>query len=159
MRTILLIHLLISLTVGTTLGQSRSNPYQEDLSRLRPPVEPAKALTEPKSRQRVEAIHSVNESVDRVLDSIAGFNRSLKYTDGFRIQVYSGQKKQEAIEAAAMVNEAASDLKAEVEFVQPKFRVVVGKYYSRIEAHRDLYRLRRMFPGVIIVPEKVNFTK
>lgn len=148
---------VVVLTLSEAIGQQKK-PYTEDLTKLRPPVG-APMVSRPVAREKIVASNSVNESVNTVLDSIAAFNLSLKYADGFRVQVYSGQKKQEALEAAGKVNDLSTELKADVEFVQPKFRVVVGKYYSRLEAYRDLYRLRRIFPGAIIVPEKVNFVK
>ena len=49
----------------------------------------------------------------------------------------------------------ASDLTAELEYNQPKFRVRVGNYFSRLEAQKDLIRLKRPFPNAILVPEKI----
>jgi hypothetical protein len=97
----------------------------------------------------------VNTKVDEVLDSIDRFNATRLFVDGFTIQIYSGQKKQEALDVNKTLVESDLGLTADIQFVQPKFRVVVGKYYTRIEAHRDLSQLLKLFPNAITIPEKV----
>lgn len=59
------------------------------------------------------------------------------------------------MDASNALGETDLGLTADIQFVQPKFRVIVGKYYNRLEAHRDLFRLRKSFPDAIIIPEKV----
>lgn len=112
-----------------------------------------------KRKEWVEATHTVNKSVDVVLDSIDAFYRRHGITNGFTIQVYSGQKKQEALDAAGKVQEAVSELKPDVEFIQPKFRVVAGRYFTRVEAQRHWYVLHRTFPDAIIIPVKFDLRK
>lgn len=148
--------IFIIASMGSILAQKKRG-YQEDLSRWRPVQTPAviEAPAAEPDRVMAPATKTVNVRVDSVLDSLDAFNRSKMFLDGFTVQIYSGQKKQEALEANKILVESGMDLKAQVEFIQPKFRVVVGKYYTRISAHRDLYRLRKLFPNAIIVPEKV----
>jgi hypothetical protein len=69
--------------------------------------------------------------------------------------VCSSDLKQEALDINKTLVESGIELTADIQFVQPKFRVVVGKYYTRLSAHRDLYKLRKLFPNSIIIPEKV----
>ena len=156
-RVVTYFSLFLSLAAVTGSFAQKKKGYQEDLSRWRP-VQTPTVIEQPlqeSDRAIVTATKTVNIRVDSVLDSLDAFNRSKMFLDGFTVQIYSGQKKQEALEANKILVESGMDLKAQVEFIQPKFRVVVGKYYTRIAAHRDLYRLRRLFPNAIIVPEKV----
>ena len=139
-------------------GQQRK-PYYEDLSRLRPVFKNEPSSDTVKPREWVEATHTVNKSVDALLDSIDSFYRNSGIANGFTIQVYSGQKKQDALNAARLVQEAVSVLKPDVEFIQPKFRVVAGRYFTRVEAQRDWYVLHRTFPDAIIIPVKFDLNK
>lgn len=156
MRTLLLLLFAVSVMTGPACAQ-RKKPYAEDLRSLRPNYPPPSEKTEPapKKVERTPAVFTVNEKVNGVLDSIDRFNRTRMFTDGFTVQIYSGQKKQEALEVNKSLAESDLGLAADIQFVQPKFRVIVGRYYTRLEAHRDLYKLRKLFPDAIIIPEKV----
>ena len=99
-------------------------------------------------------MQNVNYKVDDVLDSINRFNITRKFIDGYTIQIYSGQNREEAMNTKKKMM-AEPSLTAELEYNQPKFRVRVGRYYSRLEAQHDLVRLKKHFPNAILVPEKI----
>lgn len=137
-------------------AQRRKAAYSEDLQKHRPALPAPQKITAVESAQpKTPAQNTVNEKVNAVLDSIDRFNATRMFIDGFTVQIYSGQKKQEALDINKTLMESDLGLKADIQFVQPKFRVIVGKYYTRLEAHRDLYRLQKLFPNAIIIPEKV----
>lgn len=141
-------------------AQRSTKPYYEDLSSLRPKVkfEAEATVDSVKIRKTVSPIpvqYAVNKKVDAVLDSIDRFNLTRKFVDGFTIQIFSGQKRDEALNANKRMAELVPDLKANVQYQQPKFRVTVGKYFTRLEAQKDLYRLKRIFTNAILVPERI----
>jgi hypothetical protein len=139
-------------------GNSKSY-YHEDLYQLRPKIEdvvdtlPNANLVREKSD--VVASRNVNAKVDVVLDSINRFNASRKFIDGYTIQIYSGQNREEAMNAKKKMSSEVPELNADLEYNQPKFRVRAGNYFSRLEAQKDLLRLKRAFPNAILVPEKI----
>ncbi len=149
---------LISLSFSS-LAQ-KNKPYYEDLSKLRPKIE---RQTETKNKKDtviekpvlIAPTKTVNAKVDAVLDSIDLFNLMHKYIDGYTIQIYSGQKREEAMNAKKKMQEEVPDLFANLQYQQPKFRVTVGKYFSKLEAQRDMLILRRRFSAAILVPEKI----
>jgi len=147
---------LLSLLALTTQAQ-RKPYYHEDLYPLRPKiVEAVDSLTSAHNhpdKRFISASANINEKVDDVLDSINSFNITRKFIDGYTIQIYSGQNREEAMNTKKKMT--LGDLNAILEYNQPKFRVRVGLYYSRLEAHRDLTRLRRTFSNAILVPEKI----
>lgn len=151
--------LLFMLVMVTELAaQRQAKPYyHEDLYSLRPRMaEPVDSLTLATTRPEkhfVAATANVNEKVDDVLDSINRFNITRKFIDGYTIQIYSGQNREEAMNVKKRMTE--TDLNALLEYNQPKFRVRVGNYYSRLEAHKDLTRLKAIFSNAILVPEKI----
>lgn len=153
------IAITVLLMVGSMVAFAQKGPYTEDLTRLRPEFPPVSVATPKPPVERIPATEAVNTRLNAALTKVDEYYLEKMLADGFRIQVYSGQKKQDALQAARVIQDAADDLKPEVEFVQPKFRVVVGKYFSRVEAQQDMYRLLKLFPESIIVPDKVSLGK
>jgi len=135
--------------------------YHEDLSKLRPKFEEQTEVKIEKdtAKEKVPVVvtptKTVNTKVDAVLDSLDLFNLMRKYIDGYTIQIYSGQKKEEAMNTKKKMQEEVPELYANLQYQQPKFRVTVGKYFSKLEAQKDLLMLRRKFVAAILVPEKI----
>lgn len=150
--------LIFTLWTGVAFGQKNRSNYHEDLSVLRPRFEATTdtgKVVSLRDKAPFAPSRTVNAKVDTVLDSINRFNRTRKFTDGYTIQVYSGQNKEEAMNTKKKLSAEVSDLNAELQYTQPKFRVRVGSYYSRLEAQKDLLRLKKVFPNAILVPEKI----
>ncbi|MCW5909663.1 MAG: SPOR domain-containing protein [Cyclobacteriaceae bacterium] len=136
-------------------------PYYEDLSAHRPKVAPVDTPVKDTSTQTrvvppIKPTHHVNQKVDAVLDSIDRFNQIRKFVDGYTIQIYSGQNREVAMEAKKKMTTELPAYTANLEYQQPKFRVTVGRYFTKIEAHQDLVKLRKSFSAAILVPEKIQ---
>jgi hypothetical protein len=131
------------------------------LSKLRPKFEePVETKTEKdtaleQKNVTVTPTKTVNTKVDVILDSLDLFNLMRKYIDGYTIQIYSGQKREEAMNTKKKMQDEVPELTANLQYQQPKFRVTVGKYFSKLEAQKDLLALRRKFSTAILVPEKI----
>lgn len=144
----------------STSGWAQKPVYTEDLSSLRPRVtaEVGQKKDTIKNKidiERTTPRHTVNTKVDQVLDSIDRFNLTRRFVDGYTIQIYSGQKKEDALNASNKLMETYTDLKSNIQYQQPKFKVTVGKYFTRLEAQKDLLRLKRLFSSTILVPERI----
>ncbi len=140
----------------------KSNPgkkYSEDLSLLRPKFavlkDSAKEPVTQDSKVPLPPTRNVNEKVDFVLDSIDRLNGLRKYIEGYTIQIYSGQNREDANNAKKKMAEEVMELTANLQYIQPKFRVRVGNYFSKLEAQKDLMRLKPVFPNAILIPEKI----
>src|SRR6478735_8401552 len=74
--------------------------YYEDLSLVRPkftmPVDSSKKTEIDNPKEPVVPTKNVNTKVDFVLDSIDRLNSQRKFIDGYTIQIYSGQNREEA---------------------------------------------------------------
>lgn len=155
-------HLLLFFLLLSSLGAfaQRNKPVQEDLAAIRPrfpapPDTPRHYAGNPvKNVPVVKPTMTVNSKVDYVLDSIDRLNSLRKFLPGYTIQVYSGLNRDEAGNARKRLQEEL-DMRADLQYVQPKFRVRVGYYFTSIEAQKDLVRLKRIFPNAILVPESV----
>lgn len=145
-------------TASTT---STAGKYTEDLSVWRPETEKAidsaKATVPERTRTNryVPAKFAVNEQVDAILDSIHDRNLDRGYVDGFTIQVYSGGRREDALNIRKTLAQSLPDLQSNVEYKQPNFRVLSGKYFSRLEAQQDYLAVKKYFPNAIVIPDRV----
>jgi hypothetical protein len=112
-----------------------------------PDITKQTTLTEPK--------FAVNKSLDTILDSIDHINVRRNFIDGFTIQVYSGLKREDALNTKKLLTSSLPDLESEIHYAQPNFRVKIGKYFSRMDAQRDYVAVKKYFPTAIIIPDKV----
>lgn len=149
---------------GTGTSTTDDN-YYENLSALRPKVElPADTDKNPSGnpvKQPAKVItpaKGVNSKVDAVLDSIDRYNLTRKFVDGYTIQIYSGQSREDAMNAKKKINEEWPEYSAMLQYQQPKFKVIVGRYYTKLEAQPDFYRIRQSFPSAIFAPEKIQIS-
>jgi len=153
---------LVTIFTVNSFAQRSSKPYIEDLSVYRPKFElkndTTKKILSNKvvNRTPVRATKNVNAKLDAVLDSIDKQNLQKKFIEGFTIQIYSGQNKEEAMVTKQKVVEELEGLSANLQYFQPKFRVSVGTYFSKLEAQKDLVKLKGYFPGAILVPDKIQ---
>jgi SPOR domain len=160
-KQVLLTGLILLFLVSCVAQKQNDKTYYEDLSTIRPRVVPPvdsvrdSSLVATKEINAVPFTKTVNAKVDAVLDSIDRFNLMRRSVDGFTIQIYSGQNREEAMNTKKKMAAEIPDLVANLQYQQPKFRVTVGKYYSKLEAYEDLSRLRKSFTAAILVPEKI----
>jgi cell division protein FtsN len=152
------VFMILLLSISCAAQKNGGKPYyHEDLYSLRPKFQEPVDSIPAEVHQKVEVVptHNVNRKVDGVLDSINHFNATRKFIEGYTIQIYSGQNREEAMNAKKKMTTDLPGLNAEMDYNQPTFRVRVGSYYSRLDAQKDLLRLRRPFPNAILVPEKI----
>ncbi len=154
-----IVYMLVAAGCATTqTSGTSSSTYSEDLSIHRPVFEEPKTQSataeEPRKKDNVEPKFTVNESLHVVLDSIDSFNIARRYVEGFTIQIYSGQKKEDALSIKKNMDQSLPELKAEMTYVQPTFRIKAGKYYTQLDAQKDYASVKRFFPNAILVPEK-----
>jgi hypothetical protein len=156
-----IVNILFILLNFSCAAQKSLTPYHEDISIHRPKFFIAKDTTQATpEKDPVQAVltkptRNVNTKVDAILDSIDRFNLTKRYVDGFTIQIYSGQKREDAMNTKQKIIEDTPELIANLQYIQPKFRVTVGHYFTKLEAQKDLTRLKRYFSTAILVPEKI----
>jgi hypothetical protein len=166
MRILSVICVVLLLVSGCKTGNqsqtTQDGKYSEDLSSLRPKVEEETATTNPTPEKTkrdpkayVEPVHTVNKQLDAVLDSIDRINLTRKFIEGYTIQVYSGLKREDALSAKKQLTTSIPKLDSELQYVQPNYRVKIGKYFTRLEAEKDYEKVKRYFPAAIVVPDKI----
>jgi hypothetical protein len=153
-----LIILCLGLCLTANAQRNRDKDVVEDLAAIRPkfPVDSTvRAHSQVNQAPVVRPVLTVNDEVDAVLDSIDQLNSLRKYVSGYTIQIYSGQNREDANIAKKKLIDVV-DMKSDLQYIQPKFRVKVGSYFTALEAQKDLMFLKRFFPNAILVPETIQ---
>lgn len=150
------------------VGKSPSHApvFSEDLSVFRPKfgtVEKKTPVAErkqemPKYTSADQPLH-INRRLDMILDTIATRNRYIKHVMGYRIQIYVGNNRQEADAAKVYTYTNYPDLNPYTLFSSPTYRVKIGDFMTRLDAERYFAMMKDIFPGAMILPEKVEIKK
>ena len=161
-------YLFIAIGISSCVAQrslNNSEDYHEDLSALRPVIPTLSVDTSSQStsdplfsiedkNKELVAYHQVNSTVDEVLDSIDRFNSIKRSVDGFTIQIYSGNRADAGKTQAQMLS-YFSDVNPNLTYSQPNWQVTAGQFYTKLEAQKDLTRIRKEFPNAFLIPSKI----
>jgi len=152
-----------------SLSTSTDKDYYEDLSVLRPiyasPENTVHQSVElPQSGQTGQESVELSEDfiaefdityrLDSLLDSVALNNQQIRYFQGYTIQVYTGNSREEANNAKALVYRILPSSRPAVSYDLPNYKVKVGKFNYRLEAQKDFAQIKREFPTAILVPQQ-----
>nr|WP_295929740.1 SPOR domain-containing protein [uncultured Dyadobacter sp.] len=162
--------ILISGCSKKSVVSSSGSEYKEDLSAVRPHYEyvepavvskaetkPAKSNTTPKTD--VDKPLYINKKLDSVLDTLAKQNKSIRYINGFRIQIYVGNVRQEADGAKSYIYQSFPDLNPYVSYSQPTYRVKVGDFMYRSDAEQYLDLIREQYSSAVILADRVDIKR
>lgn len=167
------LHLGIILISGCSKKSvvSSGSEYKEDLSSVRPryeyvepavvtraePAAPAGTGNAPKPS--ADKPLYVNKKLESALDTLAKQNKSIRYINGFRIQIYVGNVRQEADGAKSYIYQAFPDLNPYVSYTQPTYRVKVGDFMYRSDAEQYLDLIREQYASAVILADRVDIKR
>ncbi|MBV6639457.1 MAG: SPOR domain-containing protein [Cyclobacteriaceae bacterium] len=146
----------------SVVSTSSTDNYQEDLSGLRPDLSAVAKSPDntpttgsSSSNQYSSADLSITEELDSINKIIIQRNSEKKYVDGFTIQIYTGNDNEAAREAQEHSMLMFPDLEPVISYNQPTFKVKVGSYHNRLEAHKVFQSLKKEFPYALLIPERI----
>jgi len=145
------------------VATSSSASYKEDLSKYRPDLDEYIPLAVVKNKndgdnagEKIsypDPTNHLREEIDQIVDMTIDYNKSRNYVNGFSIQVYSGTEVREKDAVNLRVYERLGKT-PKTTFDSPLYRTKVGRYYSRLEANKDMRAIKKLFPLAVIVSEK-----
>ena len=77
--------------------------------------------------------------------------------EGYRIQIFSGNKRQPAKDARLKFTRVYRKTKAHEVYEQPYFKVRVGDFKTKLEALKFKNELTKHFPNCFIVNDEIEF--
>jgi hypothetical protein len=150
-------------TKGTMIGD-----YEEDLSDVRLTYDKKPEIDSRDSKTNRDNIYNavrdeipmnVNKQVDKALDSLSVHNKNIRYSSGYRIQVYVGNERREVDEAKSYIYQNFPDLNTYLSFSQPTYRLKAGDFTSRMDAERFYNAIRQRYSMAMIVQERIDIRK
>jgi hypothetical protein len=97
--------------------------------------------------------------LDTLINRNIETNKAANTIQGFRIQIFFGSERKNAIEAKNKVLQLFPDADIYLIYQQPYFKVRVGDYRTKLEAHHLFKELLPHFDKIFIVPDKINLPK
>ncbi|QRR02683.1 SPOR domain-containing protein [Dyadobacter sandarakinus] len=150
---------------------SLGSDYNENLSAVRPRFEyvepvvgkkseaPAAPVNKPAPAANLDKPLYINKKLDTALDTMARQNKAIRYINGFRIQIYVGNVRQEAEGAKTYVYQFFPDLNPYISYSQPTYRVKVGDFIYRSDAEQYLELIRDQYSSAVILPDRVDIKR
>jgi hypothetical protein len=142
--------------------------YEEDLSDVRVKYDPKPTTSassekvsnkEKSSGIAVQLPQQVNSQVDIALDSIAVRNKNIRYSTGYRIQVYVGNDRRDVDEAKVFIYQNFPELNTYLTFSQPTYKLKAGDFTSRLDAERYYSSIKHRYSLAMVVSERIDIKK
>ena len=100
-----------------------------------------------------------NSQLDTLINRNIAENKSTNTIQGFRIQIFFGSERKNANSAKNEILKLFPDADVYLIYQQPYFKVRVGDYRTKLEAHHMFKELLPHFDKIFIVPDKINLPK
>lgn len=161
MSRILLSLLLAGFAFGCAKKATKqtSADYSEDISKYRPVynVNEEDIVKEDLKRDKSypQPTYDITQKVNSLIDDIAEYNSKIQTLDGYRI-IIPASGRTEATSMRQQLFSTWPELKPELKFEQPNYKVIVGEFLSKIEAQRVFTKLKKEFPKALLIPEKIR---
>ncbi|MEO6850904.1 MAG: SPOR domain-containing protein [Mucilaginibacter sp.] len=110
------------------------------------------------TRGTVEVIKDprIDTFAARRLELVKAGGTDVASTNGYRVQIYTGNGRREAYDAQAKFQQEFPDIRTYIIYSEPNFKVRAGDFRTRLEAEKMEDELKRWFTGMFIITEKIN---
>lgn len=135
--------------------------YEEDLTEIRHtfPALPDPETLESRQAADASAGNPINSQLDEAVENFVRNNKAERHYSGFTILVYSGVDRDRAFETRNTLYSEFPDIKAFMEYQQPRYLVKVGRYINRIEAQSQFSKIKDKFPAIRIIQDRFERTE
>jgi hypothetical protein len=98
-----------------------------------------------------------DERIDTLISRLYENNEEKPTISGYRIQIYLGSIRKEAMKTKADFLQNYSNINIYLDYLQPNYKVRVGDFRNRIEAQKLYHQLLDdpNFKAVLIVPDNI----
>jgi hypothetical protein len=79
--------------------------------------------------------------------------------EGYRVQIYSGNKRQPANQSRSTFLRVHPKTKAHLDYVQPHYKVRVGDFRTKLEALKYKKGITNEFPNCFIVKDQIDINE
>lgn len=107
----------------------------------------------------IDPQYDITDTLNAVMDSISVLSQQINYIDGFAVQVYSGNNREEASIAKGKAFTLLTNQRLRLFYDSPNFKVQIGQFYSSLEANKTYALLKKEFPNAILVLKKFKIER
>lgn len=94
--------------------------------------------------------------IDRILDTRLVYYKLDSTSQGYRIQILTSSDRREAMLEMENFELKYPDIPIYLKYDSPNFKLRIGDYSGKIEAHYWFVELQDEYPNLFLVPDKVN---
>jgi hypothetical protein len=98
----------------------------------------------------------INSQINQLMDSIAENNRNIEYAEGFRISIYTGNNREIAMRFKDLIYRLYPQFRIYFTYKLPTFKLKIGNYFNKLDAQRDIKKLKADFPDALIVQDAID---
>ncbi|WP_297336393.1 hypothetical protein [Algoriphagus sp.] len=130
--------------------------YSENLSTFLPNY--------PSYKERISQSDNLEEevsptSIDDQLSQLAkqeyDKRKSDPYFNGYKVLVYSGLDRKQAFDTMDNLEELFPEIKADIQYQQPRYLVKIGRYAYKVEALKYFNLVKEEFPTARIIQDRI----
>lgn len=100
---------------------------------------------------------NIDPKVEALLQKKADYDKSKTTISGYRVQVYLGNNRAEAMEFKSKFSGLQPNVSSYLIYQQPYFKLRVGDFRTRLDAYSLLKAIQKEFPSGFIVKDDINF--
>lgn len=155
---IFLVILIVAGCKSSKTNTSRADVYanyQEDLSLTLPEYDDfEKKLSSQKEEEMEISVQSVDNHLLDLQKKEYEKNKSDLYFSGYTVLVYSGVNRDQAFKTLEDLNTYFPDLKAEMQYQQPRYLLKIGQYAYKFEVQKVFSQIKEIFPTARIIQDR-----
>ena len=109
--------------------------------------------------QNTEDIAINDSRIDSLMSTQIKLNNSKRGVDGYRVQIHhnQSQSRQESQKVRAQFSSDFPHLKTYLKFKSPYYKIQVGNFINKLDAHKVQKEISKKYRGTYIVPATVPF--
>ena len=109
--------------------------------------------------QNADILNNNDHRIDSLMSTQIKINSDKRGVDGYRVQIHhnQSQSREESQKVRAQFSSDFPHLKTYLEFKSPYYKIQVGNFVNKLEAHKVQKEIGKKYRGTYIVPATVPF--
>ena len=93
--------------------------------------------------------------IEKIINAKITYNKSVKSIKGYKIQLFYGNEKG-AYDSKEKFEKLFPEIPAKLTFSTPDWKIQVGNYFTKLQADKDLEKIKLDFPGAIVLATDID---
>lgn len=102
---------------------------------------------------------NIDSQLEQVIAKRNELNKSNQTMPGYRVQIFSGSARAEALEVRSKFESLHPDFNSYIIYQQPYFKLRTGDFRTRLEAYKFYKLIQKEYASVFIVKDDIAFPK